>query len=545
MIIRFFLTPILALALTTTVPGQLPERIAGEMLLQLQAETAPATVLNQLNRQFPAGTPMRWKEVVAPEWRIYLLEFDETAAAAAALLAAARRLPGVQAAQWNHRASKRTTIPNDPDWPRQENMALIGMPQAWDVATGGLTPAGDTIVVAVLEGGALLEHPDLEGNAWHNWAEIPGNNIDDDGNGYKDDFRGWNPRTKNDDPGEVDFHGTAVNGIIGAKGNNGMGVTGVNWDVRLMNLSNAAEKESEIVAAYHYVAKMRRLYNASNGQQGAFVVATNASFGINNAKAQDHPLWCAAYDSLGAAGILSVGSTNNSDVNVDVVGDVPTTCASEFLLAVNAVDNFDNKMTSGYGAASIDFGAPGQVPYTTRSTGQTPNYGSFPGTSASAPHVSGAIALLYSLQCADLSSDALTQPAACARRIRDLILENVSPNETLQDITTTGGRLDVEASVKAVQAFCGGTGTGRLEILWARPNPVHTELRVRFQTPVYSAYTIRVFNMLGQLMHEDTVDPDPFSNNIWKYDASNLPAGVYSVAFGRKDAWKSVKFVKN
>ena len=107
------------------------------------------------------------------------------------------------------------------------------------------------------------------------------------------------------------------------------------------------------------------------------------------------------------------------------------------------------------------------------------------------------------------------------------------------------GRLDVAAAVRAVQEFCGGASAGILEILWARPNPVHTELQVRFQTPAYVEYTILVHNMLGQLMFEDTLLPTPFSNNIKKLDVSTLPAGVYSVSFGRNDAWRSVKFVKN
>src|SRR5690606_35239994 len=98
-----------------------------------------------------------------------------------------------------------------------DDMTLIGAPEAWDITTGGLSPANDTIVVAVLEKGALLSHPDLAPNRWHNWAEIPGNGLDDDNNGYVDDFGGWDARNGGDNTG-TNNHGTAVNGIIGARG---------------------------------------------------------------------------------------------------------------------------------------------------------------------------------------------------------------------------------------------------------------------------------------------------------------------------------------
>ncbi|TNE59338.1 MAG: T9SS type A sorting domain-containing protein [Bacteroidetes bacterium] len=542
---KYCLTVLLLFAGLSLATGQTLERHSGELLIRLRPEVSPANVLAQLNRLLPGGAPLAWGDIVAPDWQIYQLNFDESGVDAQALLEAARALPDVQAAQFNHRVYDRDTQPNDPDWFQQDDLTLIGMTTAWDVSTGGVTANGDTIVVAVLEKGALLEHPDLAPNVWYNWAEIPGNGVDDDGNGYTDDYRGWNPRTGDDDPGSVGFHGTAVNGIIGAKGNNGIGVTGISWNVKLMNLANV-EYESEILAAYAYVGKMRELYNTTNGAKGAFVVATNASFGIDFERASDHPLWCAAYDALGVLGVLSVGATSNKNVNVDVEGDMPSTCPSEYLITVNNIDKFDNKVANtGYGPISIDLGAPGQGTYTTRSQGDTPQYGTFDGTSAATPHVTGAIGFLYSLQCEDMVRDALSAPSTCAKRMRDIILQNVSPNETLKDITATDGRLDVAAAVRAVQELCGGTGAGQLDILWVRPNPVRDLIQVKYRTPAYTEYSIRVFNMLGQLMIEDAVIPDPFSNNIWEYDVHALPAGVYSVAFGRNEAWRSVKFVKN
>ncbi|MCS6930084.1 MAG: S8 family peptidase [Saprospiraceae bacterium] len=521
------------------------ERRSGEMLVQLRPEASPASVLHYLAMRQPPEAALSWKKVIAPRWHIYLLSFDETATHTAALLQAARQHPDIVAAQWNHRVEERATYPNDPDWSRQKGFELIGMPEAWDVATGGLRLGKDTIVVAVLEKGALRTHPDLIPNYWFNWKEIPNNGRDDDDNGYVDDFRGWNPRRNSDNPGSPAFHGTAVNAIIGAKGNNNLGVTGINWNVRLMNLAEITY-EDEIVAGYYYAATMRRLYNETNGAKGAFVVATNASFGIDNAWPRDFPLWCAVYDSLGKVGILSVGATANANVNVDLVGDMPSTCPSEYLIVVNNVDQITGRKITetGYGKTHVDLGAPGDGTYTARSEGESPTYGTFNGTSAAAPHVTGTIALLYNLSCPTFIGDALTQPAACARRVRDLLLQSVAPEPSLANITTTGGRLHVANAIRSVQQLCDGTPTGPLEILWLRPNPVTDEVQVRFQTPTYQPYRLRIFNMLGQLIYESDFTPEPFNANIWKHNLAHLPQGVYCLSIGRNDAWRSVKFVK-
>ncbi len=546
MFLRKSLLLLVALLAFASLYAQPFERRSGEMLVQLRPETSPATVLYHLAAVQPVEAALTWKKVVAPDWHIYLLGFDESATDVEVLLEAARRHPDIVAAQWNHRVEERATFPNDPDWGRQTGFVLIGMPDAWDIATGGLTLNGDTIVVAVLEKGSLRTHPDVAPNYWFNRREIPNNNLDDDGNGYVDDFRGWNPRRNSDDPGTPGFHGTAVNAIIGAKGNNGIGVSGINWNVRLMNLADITF-EDEIVGGYHYAARMRRLYNETNGAKGAFVVVTNASFGIDKAWPRDFPLWCAVYDSLGKVGILSVGATSNTNTNVDVAGDMPSTCPSEYLIIVNNVDQTaGRKITeTGYGKTHVDLGAPGDGTYTARSDGSTPTYGVFNGTSAATPHVTGAIAFLYSLPCSNFTGDALTNPVACARRVRDVLLESVAPEPTLANFTTTGGRLHVANAVRRIQELCNGSPTGPLEILWVRPNPVVDEIQVRLQAPSYSTtYQLRIFNMLGQQLLEDTLTLEPFGNSIWKRRLADLPRGVYSLSFGRNDAWRSVKFVK-
>src|SRR5262249_49534599 len=162
---------------------------------------------------------------------------------------------------------------------------------------------------------------------------------------------------------------------------------GVNWNVQLMPLKGVGT-EDQTVEAYTYVLEMRKKYNDSNGASGAFVVATNSSFGVNYGQPSDYPLWCAMYDSLGKYGILNAAATTNSNVDVDVVGDIPTACPSEYLITVTNTTAADELYPAGYGVLTIDLGAPGASIYTT-----TPNngYSTATGTSPATPHVAGAI----------------------------------------------------------------------------------------------------------------------------------------------------------
>ncbi len=131
-----------------------------------------------------------------------------------------------------------------------------------------------SLTIAILAVSALAARP--------SWAtEICGNSIDDDGNGYVDDVRGWNTPNGDDDV-YSGGHGTQCAGMVGATGNNSIGVVGANWHVKLMPVNYGGVGEAEVVEAYTYPLVMRRLYNASNGTEGAFVVATSASWGPVN-----------------------------------------------------------------------------------------------------------------------------------------------------------------------------------------------------------------------------------------------------------------------
>lgn len=353
-------------------------------------------------------------------------------------------------------------IPDDPDFSRQWQYindgssngvinADLDMDMAWEITTGGLTTAGDTIVVCIIDSGINGNHPDLKPNLWINRYEIPNNGIDDDGNGFIDDRLGWNAVDQNDMVYNNSNHGSSVAGIVGAKGNNGIGVAGVNWDVKLMIVNYGRPTEANALASYAYPYAMRKLYNETSGVKGAYVVATNASWGLDKTKADEAPIWCALYDSLGVQGILNCGATINEGIDVDVLGDMPTSCESEFLIGITNMNRADQKVgAAGFGSKSIDLGAYGHQTFTTTSG----SYGAFGGTSAAAPHVAGTIGLMYATACDALVNISKSDPAAAALIVKDMILHGVTPNNSLKNITTTGGRLNTHRSLENILQLC-------------------------------------------------------------------------------------------
>ena len=431
----------------TPVPGELIVKL--DPNVKPQDLTADGVNVNGL----PAGMELR--ETLSELASIYLFSYDDVALDGEEVLRSLNDLPSVVAAQLNHYVEDRAT-PNDPQFGSQWHHIDasdndIDSDLAWDVTTGGTTANGDRIVVAVLEGGgANYNHVDLAANHWMNSAEIDGNGVDDDGNGFVDDVNGWNAASGNDNI-SAGGHGTAVSGMIGAVGNNGNGGAGVNWDVEIMQVQMGSLTESNVIAAYNYPYTMRNLYNTSGGSQGAFVVATNASWGIDNANPANYPVWCAYYDDLGAVGILNCGATANNNVNIDVVGDMPTGCGSDYMVAVTATNSSDVRTFSGYGATTIDLGAPGEAVFLpSGSTG----YSSTSGTSFASPCVAGGIALVYSAPCADLASSALTSPQATANAVRSYILDGVDPVANLVGETVTGGRLNVRNALDLAIGAC-------------------------------------------------------------------------------------------
>ena len=293
------------------------------------------------------------KRMLSKRLNIWLFEIADKAESREVKMERLWKHPDVRVIQNNHtNITLREAIPDDPYFGQQWAPAIMSLPQAWEeFTTGGITATGDTIVVAVIDGGADWGHEDL--NCWINTREIPNNGIDDDGNGYVDDYRGWNAYNHNGNVG-ANHHGTHVSGIIGAVGDNGKGVCGVNWNVKVMSICGSSSNESIVVEAYSYALEMRARYNETNGEEGAFIVATNSSFGVDYGNPDDYPIWCSMYDEMGNVGILSCGAGPNLNVNVDVVGDMPSACPGNYLIGITNTTSQDVKYGSaGYGIENI------------------------------------------------------------------------------------------------------------------------------------------------------------------------------------------------
>ena len=353
----------------------------------------------------------------------------------------------VRIIQNNHtNITLREAIPDDPFFGQQWAPAIMNLPQAWEeFTTGGVTATGDTIVVAVIDGGADWTHEDL--NCWENAHEIPNNGIDDDGNGYIDDFHGWNAYNHNGYVGSNN-HGIHVSGIIGAVGNNGKGVCGVNWNVKIMPIGGSSSNESIVVEAYSYVLEMRARYNETDGEEGAFIVATNSSFGVDYGNPDDYPIWCSMYDEMGNVGILSCGAGPNMNVNVDVVGDVPSACPGNYLIGITNTTSDDVKYTgAGYGINNIDIGAPGTSIYSTLPNN---NYGNMTGTSMATPQVSGTIALMYAALPEEMMIACKNDPANFCLSMRHHLLNGADHLPSLDGLVASGRRLNAYGAIESV-----------------------------------------------------------------------------------------------
>ncbi len=403
-------------------------------------------------------------------------------------------------------------------------MARAGFETAWELTTGGTTADGRKIVTAILDAGFDVTHEDLTESLWTNSREIPDDGLDNDGNGFIDDLHGWN--FIGDSPAyPIVTHGTQVAGLIGATGNNARGVTGTNWSSRLMLFS--INTVADIVAAYQYILEQRRLYNTTDGNAGALVVVTNASFGIEGGTCVDFPVWGAMYDALGEVGILTAASVANVSRDVDVVGDMPTDCPSEFLMGVTNVDQDDNRFSSaGFGRENVDLGAPGEGSYTTRPGNA---YGSFGSTSAAAPYVTGAVALLYATPCPVLQELLQRDPSGAALLIRESLLASVRASPSLQNAVSTGGVLDVGRAQQYLLRACSGPGSAS-PAASLFPNPFRGRLLLRVPAPgVTAAAVVNVYNALGQRVLQVVPDDSRGRGTDIPLDLSEQPRGVYYV----------------
>ncbi len=543
-----FLLLIVTLLLTSNVFSQSLEEKENEVLIQLKETILVETFIQEFQQTKRLASILELDRTLYQPLNIHLLKFDPVKVDKKTLLTSLRQHKQVLHAFPNRKVESRAE-PNDPYFSDQWDMDIIGAPEVWNVTTGGLTTNGDTIVVAVIDSGCDINHIDLKENLWINYNEVPDDGLDNDNNGYIDDYYGYHTQDPSDNHPPSN-HGTSVAGIVGAKGNNDEGVTGVNWDVKLMVLSQASF-ESDIVELYGYIALMRQKYNETNGQEGAFVVATNSSFGIpfsddgdpsNDGNPDNFPLWDAMYDEMGQHGILSAVATDNKDVDVDAVSDMPSGSLSDYVITVtNTMSDDVKRQTAGFGKTTIDLGAPGEDSYTIKTGSQ---YGSFGGTSGATPHVTGAIALLYSVPCEEFIDFTYNDPIQAALQMKNFILNGTDPNASLEGITVTGGRLNIFNSMQNMRELCVKAPGTQLEITGISPNPTADFLNIEYSTATADDYILRVYNAIGQLVMEDTKIPGlSFQDEIISLDVLHLKTGIYFLTLEGNDERVTERFM--
>lgn len=299
---------------------------------------------------------------------IYRLQL-ESGANKTAVLQTLNNNPAVAFAEPDYLAHIIAT-PNDPLYSGQWGLTKIQAPIAWDVTTGS-----SDVVIAVIDSGMDMTHPDLSGQLWTNPGEIAGNGIDDDNNGYIDDVHGWNMVDDNADLSDNTGHGTEVAGIIAAASHNNVGITGLCWQCRIMVVKvtqpGGVANYSDIAAGIHYAA-----------QKGADVI--NLSLG---GYSDSTTLKTVIADAAETAVI--VGGAGNDNDNTPFY----PAAYNDYVLAVSGTSSSDTKVsTSNYGSW-VDITAPGEV-ITTTFDGHS--YGASSGTSLAAPFAAGVAGLLRS-----------------------------------------------------------------------------------------------------------------------------------------------------
>lgn len=316
----------------------------------------------------------------------------------------------------------------DPQYQRQWSLENTGqnggVPDAdinaemtWAIETGK-----KDVVVAVIDTGVDYTHPDLIDSMWHNNAEIPGNNKDDDQNGYVDDVYGINVIAGNGNPMDDNKHGTHVAGTIGAAGNK-IGVRGVALGIQIAACkflsASGSGSVSDAVKCLEYFAKLK-----SRAKDPVNIVASNNSWG-GGAFSQAMLDAIKAHEKLG---ILFIAAAGNSSENNDVVERFPCNYRVPNVVSVAATDNRDQlAVFSSYGKKTVHVAAPGVK---VLSTVLHHDYAELSGTSMATPHVTGLAALIAS-----------HYPQHNYQRIKNLIMAGGQLISSVQDITISGRRI--------------------------------------------------------------------------------------------------------
>jgi subtilisin family serine protease len=386
-----------------------------------------------------------------------------------------------------------SAIPNDPRYNEQYGLALIGAPQAWGSSAGSRE-----VIIGVVDTGIDYLHPDLVDNVWINGGEISGNGIDDDGNGFVDDVYGWNFDAGTNNNMDDNGHGTHVSGTIGASGNNGIGVTGVAWNVQVLGCKgldkNGSGFFSSIAACIDYITALKL--------RGENIFAVSMSLGGNRSALLERAL-IRARD----AGLLVIAAAGNESSNNDRVPAFPASSSLDNVISVAAVDSRSSLASfSNFGVKSVDLAAPGVGILSTfpREFGGLGGYGSISGTSMATPHVSGAAALVASIN-----------PTLTAGQMREVLLQSVTQVTNLDGAVSTGGILNVDRALQLAM------GLVRTKIV--------TGSVVKNRNKVIASAAVKIRSVDGLFSRRTVTDI------TGKYRFDTVPAGTYVVTASKKN----------
>jgi subtilisin family serine protease len=357
------------------------------------------------------------------------------------LAAALQHTPGVRYAELDYIVQADQT-PNDPSYGSQWGASAISAPGAWSQTTGSAS-----IVVGVPDTGIDLSHQDLAANLWTNDGSVLG---------CPAGTHGYNVLANSCDPSDDNGHGSAVSGVIGAVGNNGVGVAGVTWSVSLMALKFLDANLSGTVDAGISAID----WGVSAKQAGVNLRVINASWGCASCFSQ------ALLDEINKAGandILLVANAGNQSVNLDTNPRYPCSYDAANEICDAATDQNDQLASfSNYGSA-VKLAAPGVDILSTYMGG---GYQTLSGTSMATPHVSGAAALVLSLGYQSVGD------------LRSTLIAAVDPVPSLAGLVTSGGRLDVCKAIPPCVAgppgaavLSGSAGSGSALLSWTVPAP--------------------------------------------------------------------------
>jgi len=482
--VTLVITLFFVMSLSTVVSAQDAAYVPDEILIGVKKGTAQ-DVIQRINARLGAKIIRKFRIIDA-----YQLQMPQGIDVPKAINFYSRQ-PVVEYAEPNYIVYADAT-PNDPRFDDLWGLHNTGQTggtsdadidalEAWKHTVGS-----EDIVVASIDTGVDYRHEDLKDNMWVNIDEANGTpGVDDDGNGFIDDIYGYDFRNNDGDPMDDHGHGTHTSGTIGAVGDNGIGVVGVCWEVKIMALkflsASGSGTTGDAIECIEYATMM-----------GAHL--TNNSWGGGGYSQ-------ALYDVI-AEGPLFMAAAGNSGVDTDVIPHYPSSYDLQNIISVAATDHNDGKAGfSNYGLESVDLGAPGVG---TLSTLPGNSYGSGQGTSMAAPHVAGVAALIMSVsRMHDL-------------RVKWIILTSVDKIDALEGKVLTGGRLNAKKAARRASIFgAPSIAIGNNKALTkvnpavmtsslgnAFPSPANPEVWIPYQLNSASDVLITIYDISGKMVRQ-------------------------------------------